>query len=182
MFVHVIDKATGRIIEVGAEGSDTGRFDGEDYLVINDQAAHDPASERYDAEAGGFAPRSQTELLAEAKFAKQGELLATVNEFIAVKPDGRHRYDDNLKHNLEWATLKALMQGTSPPPQVNEVDAWMSAVQSAYFERQAAIEAAATLEELEAVDISYQWFEHRYGTAGSVHPDPDIYTKDLMGQ
>ncbi len=181
MFQHVIEKATGRIIEVCAQGSDTSRFAGEDYLVIADANAHDPATERYDAEAGGFVPRSQAELLAEAKFARQGELLATVDHFVATKPDGRRRYDTNLKFNLMQSSLKAALQGQSPPQQVSEVEAWIAAVQSAYFERQAAIEAAADLAALEAVEISYQWFEQRYGTAGSVHPDPDVYTKNLLG-
>ena len=182
MFVHVIDKATGRIIEVCAQGSDTSRFAAPDYLVVSDAEMHDPATERYDAATGRFVPLGEDEILARARFAKQGELLATVNNFIAVKPDGTARYDTNLKLNLLQSSLKAALQGKSPPPQVNEVDAWMSAVQSAYFERKAAIEAAADLAALEAVDISYQWFEQRYGTVGSVHPDPDIYTKDLLGQ
>ncbi len=182
MFQHVIKKNTGRIIEVCVQGSDTSRFDPSDYLVISDPAVHDPATECYDAQAGAFVPRSQAELLAEAKFVKQGELLATVNNFIAVKPDGTARYDTNLKLNLLQSSLKAALQGKSPPPQVNEVDAWMSAVQTAYFERKAALEAAADLAALKAVDISYQWFEARYGVSGSVHPDPDVYTKNLLGQ
>lgn len=179
--LHVIEAATGRIVEVCAEGSDTSRFDSSDYLVVSDPAAHDSATERYDAQAKGFVSIAEAERLAKAQHAKQGGLLATVNHFIATKPDGTARYDTNLKLNVMTAGINAVLAGNPKPDPVAAVEKWIAAVQSAYFERKGALEAATTLAELEAVDISYQWFEERYGVSGSEDPDPDVYTKDLLG-
>jgi hypothetical protein len=179
MFDHVIDRATGRIVEVCAEGSDTSRFPDTDYLVVSDPAAHDPGTDCWDPSAGKWVGIPDAELLAEAKGRKQGELLVTVNNFIAVKPDGTTRYDTNLKLNVMTAGIQAALAGQPKPSSVEAVEKWIAAVQSAYFERKAALGAATTLDELEAVDVSYDWFEARYGLAGSVLADPDVYTKDL---
>jgi len=181
MFDHIVERVTGRIVEVCAEGSDTSRFPDTDYLVVTDPQVHDPASERWDAEAGEWVPIPDAELLAEAQHAKQGVLLATVNNFIATKPDGTTRYDTNLKLNVMTAGIQAALAGQPKPSPVTAVEDWIAAVQAAYFDRKAALAAATTLAELEAVDISYQWFEKRYGTGGNVLADPDVYTKDLVG-
>jgi len=178
--LHVIERATGHIVEVCAEGSDTSRFDGEDYLIISDAESHDPAGERYDVQAGAFTPISQAELLAQAKLARQKELLATVNNFISLKPDGTARYDTGLKLNLLQVSLKAARQGGDPPQAVLQVEAWISAVQAAYFQLKDALAAASDAAALAAVEISYDWFEQRYGINGSVLADPDVYASDLI--
>ena len=137
---------------------------------------------------------TEAEALAAAKQTKQGYLLGVVNLFIAQKPDGKTRYDNNLKMNLiDWrgdirdinadasATAGQIAWAAAALPLIESVKAWITAVQTAYLtDRKAAVAAAVDLEALEAVDVSYEWFEARYGLAGSVLADPDIYTSDIV--
>lgn len=107
-----------------------------------------------------------------------------VKEFVSYKPAGQAapgtavtRYDDDLKLELLARGLDdAITQGFL---------AWKTAVQTAYFTWKQQIDAAADLAALEALldagMLDYDWWEQRYGVAGSVHADPDIYTSQLVG-
>ncbi len=64
---YVIERATGRIVEICAEGSDTSRFDGENYLVVTAAEVHDPETERYDTQAGQWTLIPEAELLEAAR-------------------------------------------------------------------------------------------------------------------
>ncbi|MCB2188384.1 MAG: hypothetical protein KQJ78_18340 [Deltaproteobacteria bacterium] len=131
--------------------------------------------------AGGVIGEAGVDL--EARRAeRQGELLAVVNRFIEAKPDGRTRYDTNLKLNVIMAGVNALAAGQAKPTPVAAVEAWIAAVQAEYFGLKAALAAAATPEELDAVDLTYDRLEGLYGVAGSQAPDPDVTTADLAGQ
>lgn len=118
-------------------------------------------------------------LLVSAKGKSLGALLGTINRFITEKPDGQARYDNNLKLNLMKASMSALAAGQTTPEPVAKVDAWIEAVQTQYFTLKASIEAATTMAELEAIDLSYAALEAAYGVAGTVLADPDIYTRNL---
>ncbi len=133
--------------------------------------------------------------LERAREIKHAELLANVNKFIAQKPDGKTRYDTNLKLNLlDWrdeirdinadpsATAEQLAWAAAAQPLIDSVKAWIAAVQEAYlYDRKAALYGAADAAALEAVDVSYEWFEERYGLTGTVLADPDVYTSDIAG-
>ncbi|MCB2186476.1 MAG: hypothetical protein KQJ78_08670 [Deltaproteobacteria bacterium] len=110
----------------------------------------------------------------------QWALKSAVDRFVAHKPDGAVRYDAALAGNLRDAALAALEAGQEPPAPVLATRAWKQSLIAAYFERKAALAAAATPQELAAVEVSHAWFEERFGVAGSVHPDPDVSTTDLM--
>ncbi len=120
------------------------------------------------------------EMLVAAKYKAQGNLLVNVNRFIEAKPTGETRYDQNLKLNLMQAAMDAMAAGQAVPAPVTQVRTWISTVQSAYFERKQAIAAAVDQSALDAVDISYGWFEALYGVEGTLQPDPDVYTSAIV--
>ncbi|RJX20441.1 MAG: hypothetical protein C4570_03780, partial [Ammonifex sp.] len=119
--------------------------------------------------------------LALAKEQKQAALLDTVQRFIQYKPDGRIRYDGDLKMNLINAALVATMQQQAPPAAYVSVSQWIAAVQAEYFTLKAAVAAAADEAALAAVDISSERLEGLYGVEGTSLPDPDKSTADLIG-
>ena len=176
--IHVVDKA-GRIIAQLTEGSDTAWYESQGYSVVTGAEELSEISQwRY--EEGELKPISEAERLARAKAEKLAELKQSVNTFVERKPDGAVRYDTALKLNLVNAAISGLAGGSGIPEKVQVVQQWIAAVQQAYFERKGAIEQAASLGELEQVDVSYNWFEARYGAHGSEHPDPDVYTAELL--
>ena len=150
------------------------------YVLVEDTEEYSRGTHMYID--GAFVEIPAADLLAAAKEAAQGELLATVNRFIEAKPDGKARYDTNLKLNLLQAAMAAMAQGQSSPAPVVSVETWFAAVQQVYlYDRKQALADAADLTALEAVDISYEWFEARYGLTGTVLADPDVYTSDIAG-
>lgn len=180
--------ADGEIIEQG------GNIYDESLKIVDAAEIIDPNSWHYVQGILTAKPvPTAAEVLARARETALGELLISVNRFIAQKPDGKTRYDTNLKLNLlDWrdeirdinadtsATTEQLAWAAAAGPLIASVKAWIKAVQDAYlYDRKAAISAAANLAALEAVDISYGWFEERYGLAGTVLADPDIYTSDI---
>ena len=176
--IHVVDKA-GRIIAQLTEGSETAWYESRGYSIITGAEELAEISEwRY--EEGELKPISDAERLARAKAEKLAELKQSVNAFVERKPDGSVRYDTALKLNLVNAAIAGLAAGSGIPEKVQAVQQWIAAVQGAYFERKGAIEQAGSLAELEQVDVSYEWFEARYGAGGSQHPDPDVYASDLV--
>ena len=148
------------------------------YVLVEDTEEYSRETHMY--VDGAFVAIPDADLLAAAKSRIQAELLATVNRFIEAKPSGEARYDQNLKLNLMQAAMDAMAAGQAVPAPVTQVRTWISAVQSAYFERKQAIAAATDQAALEAVDISFGWFEALYGVAGTLQPDPDVYTTSLM--
>ncbi|MCB2188810.1 MAG: hypothetical protein KQJ78_20515 [Deltaproteobacteria bacterium] len=133
------------------------------------------------AAAGGVIQEAVVDLEA-LRTEAQWTLKRTVDRFAAWKPDGVIRYDEALAGNIQDAATMALAAGQAIPSVVLAAWAWKRALITAYFERKTALAAAATPEELAAVDVSYGWFEERYGVAGSLAPDPDVSTADLAGQ
>lgn len=111
--------------------------------------------------------------------AKQGELLVSVNRFIERKPNGLIRYDTNLKLNLLQASVNAAHATKAKPAPVVSIEGWIAAVQREYFALKSLIESAdeATLD---SMDVGYDWFEAKYGEAGSALPDPDVSSADLV--
>ena len=150
----------------------------------------------YDSGAIVAAPApSPAELLAQAQVQARGLLIDTVNRFIERKPDGTYRYDTNLKLNLlNWSAKIAAIQAAgagatqeqqawaaAAGPMIAQVEAWMEAVMGVYLaDRKPAIDQAADVAGVSAVEISYDWFEARFGIAGTVLPDPDLYTADIL--
>lgn len=164
--------ASGEIIEQGSKINDMS-------LTIVDAAEIvDAATWHYVDDV--LVQKTEADLLAVAKHKAQGILLVNVNRFIENKPTGETRYDQNLKLNLMQAAMDALAAGQAVPAPVTQVRTWISAVQSAYFERKQAVAAAVDLAALEAVDISYGWFEALYGVTGTLQPDPDVYTSAIV--
>ncbi len=173
--LHVYNETTGAHVESAAEGSDLSRW-GEGYRVISADLADPRAMKLVNGE---LVPLSDAEALAAAKMVRQGELLRAINSIIETKPDGQVRYDTNLKLNLMQASLAALAAGQAAPAAIDSAREWISAVQAHYFTLKAEIAAAATLAELEAIDLTYATLEAAYGVAGSVLADPDVTTADL---
>jgi hypothetical protein len=127
----------------------------------------------YTLHNGTFSPPPGPDL-EETRKARQGELVASCNRFIETLPSGLPRYDINLKLNMF-----AYDSNLNREP-VRSVFRWIRAVQGAYYGQKALLKAAQDLEALGAVDVSYEWFESRYGVEGSELKDPDISTADLM--
>ena len=115
------------------------------------------------------------------KAVRLGQLLANINAFIERKPDGKVRYDTNLKLNLIKASMDSLAAGQGKPALVTAVEAWIGAVQIKYFTLKAAINAASDVVALESVDIGLATLEAEYGVSGAVLADPDVSTEQLLG-
>lgn len=173
--LHVYDETTGAHVESATEGSDLSRW-GEGYQIVSADLGDPSAWKLVDGE---LVPLPDSEALAAAQLVRQGELLRVINHFIEAKPDGRVRYDTNLKFNLMQASMMAMAVGQSTPAAVTSAKDWISAVQGRYFVLKAEIVAAATMAALEAIDLSYAALEAAYGVAGTVLADPDVTTADL---
>ena len=176
--IHVY-KANGTTIAQLPEGSDTSWYESQGYSVVTGaKELADITQWRY--EDGELKPINEAERLGRAKEEKLQQLRESVNAFVERKPDGAVRYDTALKLNLANAAISGLAAGSGIPQKVQAVQQWIAAVQEAYFERRGAIEQAESLSDLEQVEVSYEWFEARYGVNGSEHPDPDVYTAYLV--
>lgn len=114
--------------------------------------------------------------LEQVKASASKQLLANMNAFIATEPDGSVRYDQNfINTSLQYAIAHGMAQ--DPLPALN---AWRQAIGAFYFETHAAIAAAATIAEVQAIDISVAGFEAKFGVSGTVSADPNITTQQLM--
>lgn len=176
--LHVFNETTGAHVESANQGSDLSRW-GQGYRILSADL-EDP--DAWKLEEGELARLSASEILAAAKLSRVKELSGVVNYFIAEKPDGQARYDNNLKLNLMKASMSAMAAGQATPAAVSQVDAWIEAVQNRYFTLKTEIEAATTVAGLASIDLSYAALEAAYGVAGTVLADPDIYTEDLAGE
>jgi hypothetical protein len=117
-------------------------------------------------------PNTLPVTLAQAQAQAQAALLANMNCFILYHPDGTIRYDQNfVNSSLAFGILK----GVSTPP-LPALLTWQTAVKTYYLTQQAAINAAATVAAVQAVDVSLDGFEAKYGVSGSVAADPNITT------
>lgn len=192
-FVDADGNIVARFVAVSPEVEASKTADGLT-LVVSDEE-WEPGSATYGS--GGFeavpAP-TEAELLSVAKSGALDQLLANINRFIEFKPDGKTRYDTNLKLNmLDWrdeirgieaaesATAEQQAWAASAKVLIESVRNWIIAVQAAYLsDRKAAIAAATNQDELDAVSIGYDWFEERYGVEGSVLADPDVYTSNIV--
>ncbi len=113
--------------------------------------------------------------LAEAQASAQAQLLANMNQFTTKKPDGSVRYDQNF---INDTLIFALTNGVTTAP-LPALLSWQKAVKSYYLSQQAAINAATTVSEAQAVDVSVAGFESKYGASGTVSADPGITTAEL---
>jgi hypothetical protein len=179
--MHAYDPATGAIVQVfnGKNQGEVQRLEAKGYIVVEG-----PKVDRneYTYVDGKLTKKSSADLLAEAKVAKEADLLKVINRFIAEKPDSQPRYDTNLMLNLLKVNMQAMAAGQASPAAAQAADSWIEAVQAKYFALLTAIKSAATMHDLEAVDISYATLEAEYGVSGSVLADPDIHTADLFSQ
>lgn len=173
--LHVFNETTGAHVESANQGSDLSRW-GQGYRILSADL-EDP--DAWKLEEGELARLSDSELLAAAKLSRVKELSGVVNYFIAAKPDGRDRYNTNLKLNLIQATLQAMAAGQSPPEAVTAVNNWMTALKGRYSALKSEIKSTNSKADLEAIDLSYAALEAAYGVAGTVLADPDVYTSDL---
>ena len=195
MAFYYVDEANGNQVVGRFEAPVPAKIDA-GYTEVEAALSLPPDEVIYDG--GAIVPKSgptPAELLARAQTEARGLLIDTVNRFIERKPDGTYRYDTNLKLNLlNWMAkinaIEAAGAGATPEqqawaaaagPMIAAVETWMEAVMGVYLsDRKPAIDGAADVDGLAAVEISYDWFEARYGVAGSVLPDPDLYTADIM--
>ncbi len=166
--LHVIEAATGRIVEVCAEGSDTSRFAGEDYLVIKDPAVHDPERERWDAETGKFTTIPEAELLARGKRERYGQLSAAFEAYLASR--GYYLGWQNSADQAMKIAEKALERADASAEQraaaqqildcLWPLSRWIMGTVTGYFTQVgASIHAAQTLEELEAISWDFSQFD-----------------------
>ena len=107
-------------------------------------------------------------------------LYSNVKQFISYQENGWPRYDNDLKLNVMNASMTAIAAGGDKPANCVLVETWIYTVQGAFFVLKAALIAAETLAALREVDVTYNWFEERYGRAGTIAADPGISTDDLF--
>ncbi len=162
---HVIEADTGRIIEVCAQGSDTSRFKEPDYLVITDAAAHDPATERWDAEAKAFVSIPEAELLARAKKERYRQLSDDYAAYLAQRGynlawrDSAREARDIFRRVLDDpnATTEQKAAAQQGIDRLNALSQWMMGTVRGYFQTVGqGIFAATTLAELEAVSWDFR--------------------------
>jgi len=162
--LHVIERATGRIVEVCAEGSDTSRFDGEGYLVVSDPAAHDPETERWDAEAGEWVGIPEAELLAEAKVLTYKALSTDYASYLVQRGydlawrdaarEARGMFEEVLKSATATDEQRAAAQ--KGLARINALRDWMMGTVRSYFQGKGrAIFAAASMADLDAIDWDF---------------------------
>ena len=57
---------------------------------------------------------------------------------------------------------------------------WALTVQQVYLQIKNEINIITSVEDLNNIDISYEWFEERYGINGTILADPDLRTEKLF--
>jgi len=115
-----------------------------------------------------------------AKSSILSDLYTNVKKFISNQPSGWPRYDNDLKLNIMNASMIAISTSNEKPANCVLVETWIYTVQTAFFALKTNIAAATTLAELNEIDVSYDWFEDRYGREGTIAADPGISTDDLF--
>lgn len=117
-----------------------------------------------------------TATLEEAQDYAAGKLLANMNSFREYKPDGSTRYDQNFEIVALGYAIKHGMAADPTPA----LDAWKLALGTFYGETMTAIKACTSVAEIQLIDISIASFESKFGVAGTVSPDPNIATTQLL--
>jgi hypothetical protein len=107
-------------------------------------------------------------------------LYTNVKQFINYQPNGYIRYDADLKMNIMNASMTAISAGGEKPANCTLVETWIYAVQTEFFALKTAISEATSLTVLNAVDVSLNYFEGKYGREGITLVDPGISTDDLF--
>jgi len=118
---------------------------------------------------------SQTRMNEIAKESLISELYKNVKQFIEFQPSGYIRYDSDLKLNILNASTLAGFQSQSEPEACSLFRTWITAVQTEFFALKTAILGGAL-----ETDISYDYFESKYGRDGDTIADPGISTDDLV--
>jgi len=118
--------------------------------------------------------------IASAKSEKLSELYTNVKQFISYQSNGWPRYDDDLKLNIMNASMTAIAAGQAKPANCVAVETWIYTVQTEFFTLKTTINAAEDMTTLNAIDVSYNAFEAKYGREGTILPDPAISTDDLF--
>ena len=117
--------------------------------------------------------------LADAQAYACSQLLANMNSFILYTPTGTIRYDQDFVNSVVTFILTHQPNGLTTAP-IPALLAWQQAVASNYFTLKTQIMACTTTAAILAIDISVVGFEAKYGTAGTVTPDPGITTQQLL--
>jgi len=117
--------------------------------------------------------------LDQQKAIKTKALYVNVKQFINTLPGGMPRYDADMKDNLNYAMISALKNGSDVPAAVQSAENWILTVQNAFLAMEASIAGAQTVDDLNAIDVSLDTFEAKYGRSGTVAPDPGVTTADL---
>lgn len=101
--------------------------------------------------------------------------MALMQRFITAKPFGAPRYDGDLKATMADEDNLHYRTNAVGHPLVTQVRAWMDAVQAYGYSVALQIGAAATVEAVEALRLTYDDFEARFGTADTAATlkDPD---------
>jgi len=137
----------------------------------------------WEGEAGTFPDGYTGEVLsvdAYKTFTKLTPLYANVKQFISEQPNGWPRYDGDLKLNLINAAMASIAAGQEEPEAVTLAKNWIMSVQGAFFALKTAIANATTIEEVQAIDVSIDTLESKYGREGTVAADPAVSTDDLF--
>ncbi len=113
--------------------------------------------------------------LAQAQAMAISQLIANFEIFIKTLPNGASRYSQLLINSV-LASAVNTGNTTAPFPAFH---AWQTALLTYYLAQEAAINAATTVEEVQAVDVSIETMETKYGVSGTVMPDPNITAASL---
>ena len=129
---------------------------------------------------GGIIDPADNESFDVIKSDKKLELRDNFNRFFETKPDGNIRYDMKLNVNTLLALVLNLMQSKSPSSKILNTINWALTVQQVYLQIKNEINIITSVEDLNNIDISYEWFEERYGINGTILADPDLRTEKLF--
>jgi hypothetical protein len=106
------------------------------------------------------------------------QLLTNMNQFILYQPNGAIRYDQDFTNSV---FIFLFSGNTIQTPPIPSLMTWQLAVRAYYFQTVQSIASAATVDAVQAIDVSIESFESKYGQSGTVSPDPGITTQQLSG-
>ena len=148
------------------------------YLTSTKVVGEDAVTETYTV--NDYTEEVLATKFATEQLAKLSDLYTNVKQFISYQSNGWPRYDNDLKMNIMNASMTAVAAGNPKPENCTLVETWIYTVQQEFFALKTSISEAATLETLNAIDVTTDYFEGKYGREGTTLVDPGISTDDLF--
>lgn len=166
--LHVIEIATGRIVEVCAEGSDVSRFKDPDYLIVKDAAVHDMQTERWNLETKVFVSISESDKLAALKKMQYAKLSDDYAAYVSSR--GYKLSWQNFGRSIIDKCQDVIDSTTATDEQktaaagiiskLRALDKWLTVDLAKYFfTKGSAIHSATTIDEVLAITWDFTQFD-----------------------